>query len=157
MSKNRPTPKRTPNGQHLLKEALAHDLSKQVIEDLPWDPENPLVVNSCSGHSNLHTPDCDNHCPPKEMTEWDIKIENERRAWARLGITPNADELRRESQIQTIIKLLDKHLGITEDQFNAEFKPIMFGIMNSLRTTNEQAIKSAQLRNKLHIPGQQIQ
>lgn len=154
MTKNGPTPKRVPDRQHRQAEAQQ---SNENIPDLVWDTDNPLEVNSCSGHSLAHNDTCDGNCPKHPIDEWDLKIENERRAWARLGLQPNADELRKEVQVQTVIEILKDRLGVDAKEFDGYFKPKMFEVMNGLRLANEQAMKSAQIRSRIVLPNMKLQ
>lgn len=156
MAKQGPTPKQVQNSNH-LKEVMQNEASSRVPDDLIWDPEHPLPVNGCNGRSHGHVEGCDGSCEKKYLDEWDVKIENERRAWARMGIEPDANELRKEVQTQTIIRLLKQHLGIDDEAFNAIFKPLMYELLHSMRVDNEQAIMSAKIRSQIMIPGQSLQ
>lgn len=156
MAKNGPTPKR----KNLQNRAAINAIMNEplpTVPDLEWDPNNPQMVNGCSGHSTDHTAECDGKCKMKEVDEWDIRIENENRAWFRMGAQPDAELLRREVQIQTIIKIILEKLDMTEADFNAIFKPLMFDLLHTTRIANEEMIKSARLRSKIHLPGGPLQ
>lgn len=146
MGKNRrsgrvPPMPNIPGGATLLDKSRS---LPEVPPDIPWDPENPLVVNSCCGHSDIHADDCEGDCDTSVMEEYDIKIENEKRAWARLGMDTqhyNANQLRQDVQIQTLIKLMQKKLFISDDEFNEVFKPAMLELLQGVRHAQEEAIE----------------
>lgn len=126
-----------------------------VPDDIVWDPENPLRVNGCSGHAEEHTLECKGDCDKLDMDELDIRIENERRAWARVGMdTSNyqANQLRQDIQLQTITQILQDKLGITIKDFNAVFKPLMLEHMMEVRKMTEVGRQQHQARSKILLP-----
>lgn len=131
-----------------------------VPPDLEWDPDNPLVVNACTGHNEVHLPECDGECEKITMDEFDIAIENEKRAWARLGWDKGnfgPDLLLQTVQIKTLIDIVMDKLGMTHDEFNAVFKPNMLTLMKDI-TKNVKAFQDAQInRSRLIVPNGPIQ
>lgn len=126
-----------------------------VPPDIVFDPNNPLTVNSCSGHPDEHAPGCDGFCTKNVVDELDIRIENEKRAWARLGMVTQGYEsydLRQDAQIHAIISVLQNKLGISDEEFNEAFKLSMLVLMQRVRHDNEENAKAAQARSRIIVP-----
>lgn len=131
-----------------------------VPPDLEWDANNPPQVNACTGHSEIHQPNCDGNCEKMTMDEFDIKIENERRAWQRIGLDKSnyqADQLRQDVQLKTIMDVLIQRLGISPEEFNAVFKPNMLNLMQDIRDAVETQRESQLAKSRLIIPNGPIQ
>lgn len=60
----------------------------EIPEDLVWNKDFPPVVFRCSGVMAVHEPECDGTCGTVAMSEEDVNLTNEYRAWARLGLAP---------------------------------------------------------------------
>lgn len=115
-----------------------------VPPDLVWDAENPMKVNSCTGSVQMHVDSCDGQCNKLELDELDIKVENERRAWSRIGMDTaqyNANQLRQDVQIQTMIQLIQTKLNIMDEEFNEIFKKNMLEMMTSVRMSRQALLK----------------
>lgn len=131
-----------------------------VPDDIVWTPDEPMIVNGCSGHISQHATNCDGMCKPLQLDELDIKIENEKRAWARLGMQTQhytANALRQDVTIAVLVDIVKEAAEVDDDAFNELFKTKMLGHMTAVRINSEDSIKSARARSSIVLPGGPVQ
>lgn len=134
-----------------------------IREDIVWDEDNPPTVNSCSGNELGHIDECDGNCDPLPLTEMDVKLNNEMRAWARVGMQPlsfplgtNAtgmatNLLDLEIQITAVVAFLVGTSTVAKARLDEIYKEKFFERLNSTRLANEEKIKEARSKQALHV------
>jgi hypothetical protein len=151
------------NAQRRRAERDSKKMNRKDIEDLVWDENNPITVNSCSGNELNHTDECDGNCEPRALTEMDVKLNNEMRAWARLGISPlsqplglgapgmTTNLLDLEIKVMTLIEALTT-LGLVESAVLDEmFQKNFLRRLHDTRVANEDKIKEERSKESLHV------
>lgn len=131
------------------------NLMPQVPPDLQWDPDNPMMINSCSGHTDVHAAECDGVCERRAVDEYDVRIENENRAWARAGLNMtsiSSNPLRLDARLQTIVQLVMQRLDISDEEFNAIFRPMYLDTLVSVRHNLQEAMGKAKIRSNIILP-----
>lgn len=136
-----------------------------IPDDMVWDPENPPMVNECTGNER-HLPGCDGECGELALSESDVKLFNEKLEWARAGMNifmiplgfdnvgiggMPIDLLELEAKVHGLIDVLVTNGLASEEELNEAFKARMLDKMTKVRTLNADAIKKARTATMLGI------
>ena len=142
----------------------------QVPPDIAWDESNPIFIHSCSQHVN-HAHDCDRKdCTSWAPTESEVKLLNEGRAWARVGmsfhgvptcianqvpgIAVNIYDLK--LRIETMQSLLIEAGVFTAEECDERFREIKLADMQRMRAESEETVKQQQLQQMMAVPDHRI-
>lgn len=149
-----------------MSEINGGDPTNNIPEDLVWDADNPPTVNGCSLSDAFHDPGCDGNCEQIAMDEGDIKIANERLAWARAGMNilsipvGFANEVHApgmpidlfdlEMQVEAMKSILLEKV-VSEKELNDRFKETILDKLQHIRAHNEVAVREARTRTNLGL------
>lgn len=121
---------------------------RNVPPNINWDPDEPIYLHSCSGFL-VHLNDCDGNCERgKQLSELEVKLVNENREWARIGMsTDNVghDIFTINAQVRSLIRLLEKKGIFSRDEIDIMFQECMLEELISIRMKNQDAVKRASL------------
>lgn len=139
-----------------------------IPEDTVWDEANPPTVHKCSGNDGYHITECVGDCEEIAITELDVKLSNEYKAWGRAAMTPvgvpegvliggrpmsgiavNLFQL--EVQVIAIIKALCEETPGLNEKIEEAFKETMLHRMWSIRMANEEHVRETQTARTLGI------
>lgn len=136
-----------------------------IPDDMVWDPENPPKVNECTG-TERHLPGCDGDCGELSLTESDVKLFNEKLAWARLDMNlfmiplgfdmlgiggMPIDLLEMEAKLHGIVDVLVESGLVSVEDINEALKTRMLEKMTKVRILNADAIQKARTASMLGI------
>ena len=129
----------------------------QVPPDLVWDENDPPIIHNCSQHTE-HQPMCNGHCGSRPVvSELQIKLMNEARAWARLempmmGVPMNMPFPGIPVEIVDLLVWLEvtkdvlKEAGIIEEfEFEEKYRERKLELLTAIRDRNEGRLKRARL------------
>lgn len=131
------------------------DSAASDIELLVYDPDNPIMVNSCSGMSVAHVHGCDELCPREALDELDIDIINEERLWAKDSMNPAAmtvDTITLNMMVHSLRRLLIKSNFATEEEIDFEFKTFKLENLRVIRMAHRDRVREAQTKRIISTP-----
>lgn len=120
------------------------------IPELVYDENNPFYVNSCSRHVEKHLRACDGNCERDALSENEIALVNEERAWLKAGMHPQGigiDVIEMRIQLNVIMSLY------TLDDWHELYVKARLDFFKTIRLENEDQVRQEQLQQKFHIPG----
>jgi len=136
----------------------------QAEQDKLQEMYDNYEVFSCSG-SMRHLPDCDGNCEVLALTGHDRLIAEEGRKWDELnmaavgavpgmpmpGIPVNTFDL--ENKVQVLINMLIEKGVATKEELDNAYAEFKYERMKATREANEDAIREAQRRAAIAVPG----
>lgn len=145
----------------------------QVPPDTEWNAENPPFVFGCTGHDGGHLEACDGSCERIPLTELDVKLGNEMKAWARAGMVPigavagfmingqkmpgiDVDILHLETQLQALVSLLVETDPEWGERLNVRFQETLLRKLWNIRMANEDNVREARVARMLGVKPAQI-
>ena len=136
----------------------------QVPPDIVWDEDDPPEIFNCSQHIE-HQPMCNGNCGSHHVvSEKQVALMNEARAWARLempfngvpfgtpfpGIPVELVDLL--CWLETTKDVLYEAGIVEEFEFEEKYRARKLELMTSIRTTHEDRIKKQRVQASLGIP-----
>lgn len=134
------------------------DTEHAELKDLVYDEDNPIYVNKCSRQMNdkNHMDTCDGTCERVVLSEIEIALINEQRAWQRAGMNPGMAAFSIHDvlfELSALRKYVDTHMGIDQDEYALYVNQACLEFYKKVRTDNEERIKQEQMMQRFAIPG----
>lgn len=124
------------------------------LKDIEYDPDDPIYVNSCNSHPSKHTQDCDLTCERIVLTEVQVGILNEMRAWARAGMNTNMirlDPLEMRISLLLMRDILMDRFEISAEEFQQAYLEKKLSFYKEIRIENEEAVKMSKIKDVLKL------
>lgn len=164
-------PKGNKKGRTLPMSSLSNGNGPPGIPpDIEWDADNPPTVYECSQHTE-HSSDCNGDCEGETITEGQVRLLNEARAWARIPMSfqgvptclPDGafdgvkidifSEKMRSSALQKII--IDAGLA-TLEEIDEVYQNLKVEAMQTIRNDYEDYVKRQKLQQKMALPDKRL-
>lgn len=120
--------------------------------DKVYDPLNPVWINGCSGNTDSHMVLCDGNCERRPVTALEIALFNEDNAWIRAGMDPrriHVDTVELNIKVRALSRILERELGITEEQQDIHYQEFKLEYLKEIRTENEERVRKQQLESMI--------
>lgn len=145
------------------------EMEKELVEEQRIkEMADRNEIFNCSG-TQTHTPMCDEDCGIRVLDELEIAINDERKRWEELGMTPLGTLIQIGQQVpgvpvdmlQVSIALgalteLCYELGIDKEKLNKKYQEMYLDRLTTIREVNETSIREARAREMIAIPGANV-
>lgn len=115
--------------------------------DLEHDPE--MCVYDEASQERIWTHPDGTQLKCIDLDKWDVAISHENTCWAFAGmergnVVHNIYEM--DVTIQALVQVLIEHCGVTQDQMNAVYKPMLYANLHNFRERVEPGLRLQQLK-----------
>jgi hypothetical protein len=164
-------PKGNKKGRTLPMSTLSNGNSDpRIPPDIGWNENDPPAIFTCSQHVE-HSVNCDGSCESEVITESQVKLLNEARAWARIPMSfegvptcfpdgafdgVKVDIFSEKIHVSALQKVIIDAGLATQDEIDEVYQTMKTEVMQTIRTEYEDWVRRQTLQQKMALPDKRL-